>query len=408
MGTILAVAALIEYYRAVLFFMKGGRLAECPSFKNDEQAKVNLFSLAAVFQLWNTMDHNSQPLHQSLRIRLKHITLPWTGLPLSWWLISRPMYVVFVLAAFPMMCLFAAISKSGLLGLLGAPAEFREQLEHSSHWLISWLNGYILVAHAASPTTKSTFLLEDQVTFLNTARGKKLSAIGSLEGSNIVVKNANVEGGMGIFFFKNIESGGDWAFQEIPLPHKALQEVIPLHYGAPRFHVVTMLPFRNDEEKDKSVKTLSVVLQVLPPVASGTPVDHSMYFDVSPFSCTIENGSTHTRWYNKGPIAALRYDLGQSGLPITRVEGKIVIGTNVPEVSAVMELAHKSHSLLGAGIPLASWTIQLTDEGAVLERVSFQASNWSSFTDYKLFYRTVCEWTNHYQAKPSRRREDQL
>jgi len=299
--------------------------------------------------------------------------------------------------------LASAFFKKGLCKLIEVPTTFREELLHSTHWLQMWLNSYIFVSQSAiSRSTKEAYELEDQIEFMTAAQEKKLKTLGSMDDvRKVVVKRADVEGGMGIFFYENALNGGEWVIQEIPEAHATLREIFPSHYSVPRFHVITMLPYRQDEEKSVNVKTASVVLQIEAPFSSKylAHQDHSIYFDVSPATCTIEHGVIHSRWYNTGILSFLRFHTWQRSRPVTRIDGKTVVGTHIAEISQVIELAEKAHSLMVPKVPVASWVIQLSDQGAMVERVHFQASKWGRFTNFKLYYNTLSDWMLHYQVK---------
>ena len=55
---------------------------------------------------------------------------------------------------------------------------------------------------------------EDKWTFLRKGEELGLPVTPSLTASELVIKHTNEEGGMGIFFYKNVRAGGDWIVQE--------------------------------------------------------------------------------------------------------------------------------------------------------------------------------------------------
>lgn len=84
------------------------------------------------------------------------------------------------------------------------------------------------------------YSLEDKWTFL--LKGKELEVPISPFYDNIpslVCKNKNIEGGMGIFFYKNACNGGDWILQERLENSDWLNKLLPSNAPLSTMRVIT-------------------------------------------------------------------------------------------------------------------------------------------------------------------------
>lgn len=392
--TILAIAALIEYYRAILFFSFGGNFGECPSFKNNDKAKLHTFSLGGIYHLWNKNDYRGYNFHTSLKHELSQLSIPYTVLPLTFWLQAKILYLIFIIFFYPSLCLLLSVNKKRVLNFHEIPSYFSKNLLQPNHWLCYWLQGFVFITQSLSnEATKEAYELEKQHKLFLESRLKKLSTTETTD--TVIVNNIATEGEMGIFYYQN---GSDWVVQNIPEPNEKLAEIIPNHCSIPKFHVITVSPVSQDEEKDKPIRIVSCVLQIDTP-SEKNKIDNSIYFSVDTENFTIENGYSRNHWYNTGLFAPLRYKRWRGQNNITTIDGKRISGVNIPEIENVLSLAQKAHANLASSVPLGSWVIQLADDGPYLERVHFLNSNWSRFANTRIYSKTLCSRLLYYEVK---------
>ena len=63
-------------------------------------------------------------------------------------------------------------------------------------------------------TNSKSYSIEDKYSFLDLGKKNNIPITPYLKIKNIFIKHRNIEGGMGIYNFKNATVGGDWIIQE--------------------------------------------------------------------------------------------------------------------------------------------------------------------------------------------------
>eukprot|EP01035_Chromulina_nebulosa_P026428 gene26428-34595_t len=81
-------------------------------FPNDKWARVQLFSLALIFKLWDKPHYRSRSFQVDMIDNLKNVAIPGTGIPLSVFCYSYWTCLFVVLVINPIVCLLGAINKS--------------------------------------------------------------------------------------------------------------------------------------------------------------------------------------------------------------------------------------------------------------------------------------------------------
>ena len=383
--SVLAAAAVIEYYRSILFFARGGKFNECPCFKNDHHAKVHTYSLGSVLSSWGK---STSALRKEFG---GHLYLPWVPVPVSFWLSYKWLFYVFVMAVYPLYCLLVACNENRLKNLTGIPSHFQQNLLNPSHWMALWWTNYICCNDMVPKDCKSLALLK-QNTLLAAAEESNLPTIKCIEG-DVVVKNANVEGGMGIHFFKSEKYGGNCVIQCTPELHESLKDLLPLecHNPPPRFHVVTVSPVGN--ELDQPTKVISCVLEVF----NGKSC-YSVFYDVTGPVFSVHQATTKDKWFNN-PLCALwkKNDITDR---VNSINIKGLGGASLPIVEQLFTLAENAHHELAPGLPCAVWEIQLSIEGPIIASLSMQTPHWSSLTPTPVLFKHYSSQLQYNQVLP--------
>eukprot|EP00953_Heterococcus_sp_UTEX-ZZ885_P026190 14165-Heterococcus_DN1.PRE.5 len=78
-----ALGDTVSYYRCLIYFMAGGSYAACPHFKDNQQAKVQVYSLSLIFYLWNKPHYRNGTFQDDMVKNLRNVAIPGTGVPLS-------------------------------------------------------------------------------------------------------------------------------------------------------------------------------------------------------------------------------------------------------------------------------------------------------------------------------------
>lgn len=226
-----------------------------------------------------------------------------------------------------------------------------------------------LVSYHSLITKSQDYNMEDKWTFL--VEGKKLNIPISpfLEVESLVCKNKNIEGGMGIFFYKNAAAGGDWILQERMTNSDWLSKLLPVKSPLSTMRVITASTYwlqqqnLNSSKKDslstntksktneqnttsnsktdihkRYVQALSGVLRL---GREGASTDHSSaLFDVDIASGKIVTGVSNLHWYQLG----LAKGMACTWLPppVTSHHPDpphaMVTGTSVPDMQEVLDI----------------------------------------------------------------------
>jgi hypothetical protein len=230
-ASFIAIVDTLKYeYGLYVFLYQNKKYKAIDVYDDDKWAKVQIYSLALIFKLWEKNHYRSKSFKQDLIDNLKNIAIPGTGVPLSLFCCHWIVGLIFVAFLNPFICFIGAINKAWAVSsdvneLMIKVFEFYSQhLLHPDDWFSFWrlncrlvsLHSYLQAKHLEnlsfeSPmnttlslsSESSGYLQENKWHFLTT--GKELGVPVSPFITNIkslVCKNVNIEGGMGIHFFK--------------------------------------------------------------------------------------------------------------------------------------------------------------------------------------------------------------
>ena len=180
-------------------------------FPDDQHARVQVFSLSLIFRMWSLPHYRSKTFQADLLANLSNVAIPGTGIPLSLFCYWKATALILVFFINPVVCFIGAVNKANKTRcnnmneyISSVCRLYKQHLLHPDDWLSLWsLNCRLTSLH--SLVSKSTgFKQEDKWTFLVDGErlGVPVTPFDKVTDS-IVVKNKNIEGGMGIHFFKN-------------------------------------------------------------------------------------------------------------------------------------------------------------------------------------------------------------
>ena len=267
---------------------------------------------------------------------------------------------------------------------------------------------------------------EDKWTFITEALQKSLPVSPIMAIPNIVCKDRNEEGGMGIHFFKNALAGGDWIIQEVLHNSAFLQTMLPATAPLSTIRIVTgsSSSFAGPSEATP-IKTFSCVFRA---GRAGAATDHdAILFDVDLTTGVIQEGSINREWYQlglknvslanlRGPRAATRPNAktaaaanpgtcttgtgtGTGTSSTTNEEdaggcrftthpdcGKQVTGITIPDIAKLKAICVDAHSKSCANVPLCGWDVALTTEGVVLLEVNLSCNFFQATVDHDSYF----------------------
>ena len=316
------------------FIFKNVSYNDSSAYSEDQWAKVQVFSLSLIFKLWSVKHYRSPSFQQDMIDNLRNVAIPGTGLALSWFCYSYWTCLFYVLFINPFICLLGSVNKvrkepfvSLEDTIQSVVTHFTRHLLHPDDWFSFWRLNCRLVSYHSGLTSSTDYLQEDKWTFLTLGKSLGVPVSPYFDHfENLVCKNKNIEGGMGIFFYKNAAHGGDWILQEKLDNADWLNKLLPANAPLSTMRVITTSTYAlthhsaissttaedtylgtssesaegNDVSKlaQKYVRAESGLLRLGRANAS---TDHSsVLFDVDISTGVIKQGTSNAHWYQLG------------------------------------------------------------------------------------------------------------
>jgi len=255
-----------------------------------------------------------------------------------------------------------------------------EQLLEPKDWFSFWtLNCRLSSFHSLvmGPLAPG-YAMENKWTFLKAGKASGVAVSPWLEISRLVLKDKNVEGGMGIHMYTNTTHGGNWIIQEAFDNSAEIEKLLPRNAPLSTLRIVTAstlgLPNyiihdnlqKSFENSQSGITSLSCVFRA---GRAGAETDHSsILFDVDLKSGVIQRGTTNSHWYQLGINKALKtkwlssHDITHH--PDCKNVG--VTGAKFDNIAAIKETVETAHKKLLPDVPLVGWDIALTTKGVFL------------------------------------------
>ena len=211
---------------------------------HERKIKAQLYSLGLVFKMWDKTHYRSPSLQQDLLDNLKNVSIPGTGIALSYFCCNYYLCLLLVVCINPIVSLFGAMNKArssiqsgkpfpsitqfSIAGIITTVCSidavtvtqflqlteeyYGEALLYPTDWFSLWQLNCRLVSYHSLTTKSKSYRMEDKWTFLIEGQELGVPVSPFLQIEDIVCKNKNVEGGLGIHFYKNALHGGDLTY----------------------------------------------------------------------------------------------------------------------------------------------------------------------------------------------------
>mmetsp|Transcript_19671 Transcript_19671/g.30241 ORF Transcript_19671/g.30241 Transcript_19671/m.30241 type:complete len:450 (-) Transcript_19671:112-1461(-) len=376
-----------QYYGCLLYYTLGGGFSSkpygvesCPYFRPVESdseaqrqfkkyARIHCYSLAAVFYLWDKPHYRKGSYREDLADNLRNVAIPGTGIPLNWVVVNKLVAILFLVLVVPKVCFIAAFHYwyKDNLTLEEFGDEFAVRLLAPDDWFSYWrLNCRLAALHSYLHNNPAGYEMENKWTFLEEGDKRGVPVSPFLSTSGIVVKHRNEEGGMGIFFYKNATSGGDWIIQERIENSEWVSSLLPEKAPLSTFRVITQSRASIDwtEGKEAKLDEIDALSCVFRAGRAGAATDHdSILFDIDPKTGVLLKGTTNAHWYRLGLHEALpgMCPWRSTHHATHHPDGDILVeGNQVPDFKNILTLVETSHMKLCPDVPLVGWDVVLS------------------------------------------------
>jgi len=411
------------------------------SLKEHEQMiKVQLYSLGLVFRMWDKPHYRSPSFQQDLLNNLKNVAIPGTGIPLSSFCYHYHLCLILIVVINPIVSLLGAMNKArsviqngkpfptirefSIIGIINTVCAldvvsvrrflqlteeyYGEALLYPTDWFSLWQLNCRMVSYHSSTTKSKSYRMEDKWTFLLEGQELGVPVSPFLQIEDIVCKNKNVEGGLGIHFYKNALHGGDWIIQENIRNAQWLNRLLPLNSPLSTMRIITCSDlgistseFRadgDDQYISQHIKAMSSVLRL---GRAGALTDHSsVLFDVDDESGVIKGGKSNSHWYKLG----LSNITGCSWLPVKvgcvhpDAPHPQIQGETVPGIQEAVDIVVKSHYKMMPDVPIVGWDVAFTPAGICLLEVNLSCNFFKGTFDVPYYYNLVNEYFQDLEA----------
>lgn len=389
----------VDYWKTMVFYWTGGNYNDCPYFKDSTDARVHLRSLALINEMWNEPHYRNGTFGVDMAKNLRNVAVPGTGLPLSALCFSATVFRLVLMVVYPLTALAAAIIRRKPDSSADDVATaFVNHLVRPTDWFSLWRLNCRLASYHALKTKDDGYRAEDKWTFITESLKNNVPVSPIMEIPNIVCKDRNEEGGMGIHFFQNALSGGDWIIQKVMHNSEFLSTMLPKNAPLSTIRIVTgsSMSFASKDEA-KPIKAFSCVFRA---GRAGASTDHdAILFDVDLKTGLIGNGSINKEWYKLGLDNVNPYGRPDVSVFTEHPDcGAKVTGITIPDIASLENICTDAHKKSCPNVPLCGWDVALTTEGVVLLEVNLSCNFFQATVDYPEYFKFVDNQFKHLEG----------
>jgi hypothetical protein len=307
------VSALLLYFRTLVYYIFNptASLSSFPSASTTPRhVQIHLYNLILNVRLFNSPHYRKATYRMDLRDNLKNVAIPGTGVALSVFVLNKLFLLFFLFAVVPTVCFWSSVNlllrKS--YSFSAASQDFVDSLLCPTDWCSLWRTNCNLVAyHSLRCGNPKGYEMENKWTFLSLGEEAGFPVSPFLPYPSLVVKHRNIEGGMGIHFFSNALSGGDWIIQRRINNSPFVNSLLPDNSPLSTFRIITISRAclkvgSNGRFKSKATpRDVSSLSGVFRAGRANALTDHdSVLFDVDRSTGALRGGTTNKNWYKLG------------------------------------------------------------------------------------------------------------
>lgn len=389
-----AVSDLVVFYQCLWFYIvQGGNFSECPYLKGRRQARCQVYSLALIMELWDKPHYRNGTFRDDMLKNLRNVAVPGTGIALSWFCYFRVTALCFILFAYPLICLAAAL-KAGDFCFEKVCLAFSQQLLEPQDWFSFWRLNCRLASLHALVTKEQGYKYEDKWTFLTDGQEKGVPVSPWLDVSKLFVKHRNEEGGLGCAAYKNATDGGDWIIQECLQNGPDVACMLPDNAPLSTFRVITASRGGLSTVSADSPNLVSSLSCVFRAGRANAMTDHeSILFDVNTTTGEVKKGTTNEHWYRLGLDKITNTQWTSTHDVVNHPDtGRAVAGNFIHNIREVLQVAEDAHSKLCPGVPAIGWDVAVTTKGMFLLEGNFSCNFFRGHFDQAHYFKFIEEY----------------
>lgn len=195
--------------------------------EHQKWSKIQIYSLSLILKLYKKTHYRCNSFQQDMINNLQNVAIPGTCIPLSLFASNYYLTLFFILVFNPLICFISSISFviiNNKQYYVHKPLDelvvlvfdqiitcYTYYLLHPNDWFSLWRLNCRLISYHSLITQSIDYQQEDKWTFLTNGKSLDVPISPYMDViSSLVCKNKNIEGGMGIFFYRNAAHGGDW------------------------------------------------------------------------------------------------------------------------------------------------------------------------------------------------------
>jgi len=257
---------------------------------------------------------------------------------------------------------------------------------------------------ANSTSLPGGFAMEDKWQFLKTGIDLGVPVTPVLDIPSLVVKDSNEEGGMGIFFFKNVTDGGRWIVQEAIHNGEWLSKnILPANSPLSTLRVMTASRCGMQRPIPKQVhdagSDIEVISCCLRAGRAGANTDHqNVAFNVNPTTGELLGARQNQHWYRVGLWRGLLTGPWQDNshprdthpdVPERKIGH---CGVVVPDWEKIKKVVEDGHARMMPDVPLVGWDVALTTKGIMLLEVNLSCNFFLASFDVDKYVKFVADY----------------
>lgn len=391
----------MTYYRALFFYIRGGNYSDCVALQDHPlRTRVHIYFLALNFWLWDRPHYRTGTHQGDMLKNLRNVAVPGTGIPLHFFVMARPLAYFFMLVVYPILAFISAVYRSVKEPAVKDSSKintcyqfFREQLLAPEDWFTLWRMNSTLASYHALLTKAKGYRYENKWAFLREGAATGVPVSPFLDMEELVIKDQNEEGGMGIHFFKNAIFGGDWVIQRRLHNSQFVSSLLPENAPLSTFRVMTAssqfcgksirsLSGKNKQhDGDNSSEYVTALSCVFRAGRANAQTDHSsILYDVDCNNGTLRLGTTNDHWYQLGPHKALRCPW------ISKHDADEYNGRIIPDLKDMLDICVQSHQSLLPDVPVVGFDVALSKSGTWLLEANLSSNFFRGSFDQDLYF----------------------